>query len=91
MQKAIMRIIGFAIDAPCPMAGQWLKYFNHDTADGLGFGEFSADPTQAMKFDSAAELMAFWTKVSATKPVREDGKPNRPLTCVSVTIDYIEG
>ena len=41
---------------------------------------FTNDLEQAMVFDSAIAALEFTRQVYTADPVREDGKPNRPLT-----------
>lgn len=83
--------MGFANGAPCPIMGQYLKAFDFDAHDGRGFGEFTRDPAKAMKFASIGEATAFWKTPSKVRPLREDGRPNRPLAATTITFaDYYE-
>lgn len=86
----IMKVWGFANGAPCPVAGQYLKAFDFDAYDGRGFGDFTADRVEAMKFKDLPEAMAYWKTVSKVRPVRADGRPNRPLTATHVTFEWVE-
>jgi hypothetical protein len=55
-----------------------------------GFGGriwLTADRDKAHKFASAAEAMAAWGAVSKTRPVRPDGRPNKPLTALSIHVE----
>ena len=83
----LMRAVGFAGGHDCPHAGQFLEDFQHDTPDGLGFGKFTSDPTKAKQFASRADAMIFWNKQSRVKPYRADGRPNKPLTALSVSVE----
>jgi hypothetical protein len=83
----VIRVVGFANGAPCPIAGQWLQSFDHDGADGRGDGDFTDNPKRAMVFESKHAAFAFWNKASTVKPVREDGLPNKPLTATTCTIE----
>jgi hypothetical protein len=87
--SAVILAVGFANGAHCPHANQWLKTFDHDACDGQGYGTFTPDPEQAMQFDDAAAAMTFWKKQSRVRPLRQDGKPNRPLTALTVVIDTL--
>lgn len=82
----VIRAVGFANGVPCPHAGQFLKSFDFEAEDGIGYGEFTTAIEQAKKFESAADAMIFWRTVVRCKPWREDGKPNRPLTALTVEI-----
>lgn len=84
----LIRAIDFANGMPCPHAGQYLQGFNHHTKDGLGYGDFTADKARAMRFATHGEAIAFYRTVSKTKPVRQDGKPNRPMTCLTIALEH---
>lgn len=84
----VILAIGFAGGHDCPHAGQYLETFDHDTADGLGYGEFTADLTKAKRFDTFKDAFEFWRQQSKTRPRRwyGDRGPNRPLTALTVEI-----
>ena len=83
----LIRAVGFANGVHCPHAGQWLKTFNHDAQQGRGYGTFTSDPLKALHFATAAAAMQFWAKQSSVNPIRPDGKPNKPLTALSVEVE----
>lgn len=82
----IIKALGFANGVACPIAGQYLKSFDFEAHDGRGFGVFTANPAEAMTFESAGAAGDFWRTQSKTVPLRPDGKPNRPLTSTTVEI-----
>lgn len=83
----VIRALGFAADdVPCPFAGQYAVSFNPDAHDGIGYGEWTNDLAKAKRFAGHQEAFEFWRKPSRIRPRRPDGKPNRPMTCVSVEI-----
>ncbi len=82
----VMRILGFASGAPCPFAGEFLKSFNFEFADGVGRGVFTSNVEDAMEFETVSAAAEFWKTVPKCRPIREDGEPNRPLTCSTVEI-----
>jgi hypothetical protein len=84
-----IRAVGFANGSPCPHEDQWVESFDHDACGGQGYGTFTGQPSKAMLFDSYMDAMAFWNKRSALKPLRPDGKPNRPLTALTMTIEKL--
>jgi len=86
---SVLRAVAFANGLPCPHEGQWLKSFDHEAFNGRGHGVFTDDIDQAMHFPDAAEAMVFWAKQSQSKPWRPDGKPNKPLTALTVVIDTL--
>lgn len=85
--RKVIVALGFANGVPCPHAGQYLESFDFDAHDGIGEGAFTRDPRRAMLFDDAHAAFAFWRTVSTVRPIRGDGRPNRPLTALSVQVD----
>ena len=63
----------------------WLQSFDADAFGGLGDAVFTADPEEALAFDSMADAIAFYRQRSKVRPVRPDGKLNRPLTAFTVS------
>lgn len=96
MKKYVVRNEGF-VDGrlmhngkPTPK-GRFLKSYDPEANKGMGRDEWTPDPTEAMRFESAVDAHRLWTAVPKSHPVRKwDGKPNRPLTAYSVTIMAIE-
>lgn len=82
----MIQINGFANGQPCPHEGQYIKEFDHEAMQGVGYGEFTKNPHLAKKFADHVEAWAFWTRVPKVKPRREDGQPNKPLTAATVSI-----
>ena len=67
--------------------GRYLKSYDPEAHNGFGAEEWTADPAQAMVFDGVREALECWRAVPANHPVRlSDGKPNRPLTAVTITL-----
>ncbi len=93
----VMKIIGFANGRPCPIAGQFLKSFDFEYDNGVGHGEFTSNVEEAMEFETIRDASEFWMTVPKCRPIREDGEPNRPLTCSTVeiflksTVEVVEG
>ncbi len=86
----VIRAIGFASPgSQCPHAGQWLLAFDFDAHGGKGFGQFTRDKMQAKRFPDLLAAFNFWRTTSAVRPMRGDGNPNRPLTCLTVQADPI--
>lgn len=78
MTHWLMRVIGFANDRPCHVAGQYLKTY---TPDEKIKGTFTNDPGEAMQFASPGDLLETWKHSIGTRP---DGKPDRPLTAFTI-------
>jgi hypothetical protein len=72
--------------APVEHRGRYVVSYDPDANDGGGFVVSTADPRQAQQFEGYVEAFEFWRRASTVRPVREDGKPNRPLTAYTVTI-----
>jgi hypothetical protein len=69
--------------------GTYLERFDHEANGGLGFGAFTTDPAKALRFVDFAEAMQFWNKVPLSRPLRPDGKPNKPLSATSIAIEPV--
>jgi len=89
MSRCVIVAKGFGSGATCPHDNQYLESFNHDTHDGIGYGEFTSDKSMALIFDNPGEALEFWKRQSKTVPLRGDGKPNRPMTCLNIGIEHI--
>lgn len=86
----VIRAEGFANGANCPHAGEYLESFDFD-GDEQGYGEFTTDLAKAKKFDTQAAALEFWKTRSRTRPTRRDGRPNRPLTALSISVKRVNG
>lgn len=70
---------------------EWLATFDIEYAGGVGVFTSTPDPQQAYPFDSLADVVSAWKRVSSTMPVRPDGKPNRPLSALTISPQVIPG
>jgi len=84
--SVLIRAIDFANGQDCPHAGQFLESFDHDACNGHGYATFTDRVNHAKRFADHAEALAFWNKQSAVRPLRPDGRPNKPLTALTVEI-----
>jgi hypothetical protein len=66
---------------------RWLKSFDPDAYGGLGRVEWTHDVDQAIKFRDFIEAKDYFIQQSTVRPLRVDGKPNRPLTGCTVTFE----
>lgn len=82
----VIEAVGFASGVPCPHAGMYLRAFDHEAHGGQGEGVFTNDLDQAMRFADSEAAFSFWRRVSRIRPVRPDGKPNRPLTALTIVV-----
>ena len=76
--------------SPPEVDGQYLVSFDFDAMNGTGFGIFTDKPEHAMRFKTLRDAMEFWLTASTVKPLRPDGKPNRPLTASTISVFKIE-
>jgi hypothetical protein len=68
----------------------WLKDFDPDANEGLGFVEWTDDREEARVFDGVEDVHAYWSQQSTALPLRPDGKPNRPLTAFTIEVRPVE-
>jgi hypothetical protein len=64
----------------------YLKSFDPEAFGGRGQATWTSNLADAMQFQTFAEAFSFWKMQSRTKPLREDGEVNRPLTAFTVEI-----
>ncbi len=67
--------------------GCYLASFDPEAAEGNGAASWTHDPTQAMRFETAEGAAACYRTVPRNRPLRADGKPNRPLTIFNVLFE----
>ncbi len=72
-----------------PRTGQYIKFFDVARHNGKDPFPMTDDVTQAAQWDDASTALAFWKTQSIVRPFRPDGKPNRPLTALSVELHKI--
>lgn len=72
--------------------GTWLREFDPDAGPlpyPTGFADDTSDSALALRFESAADALAFAQTQSTRTPLRPDGQPNRPLTAFTVSIERL--
>lgn len=72
------------------VAGQYLVTYDPEANDGMGAMAWSADVSKARRFPAAVEAMKCWRQVPVSRPVRDDGHRNRPLTAHTIEIVPLE-
>jgi hypothetical protein len=70
--------------------GQYLLKFDPDAFGGRGLVDWTPDKARAIRFASMEEAAVCWRRQSARVPLRDDGRPNRPLTAYSITFEIVE-
>jgi hypothetical protein len=66
-------------------AGAWLASYDLNAHDGFGEAKATSDPAEALRFADAGAVFAAWKEQSTVRPLRDDGKPNRPLSAFTIT------
>lgn len=69
-----------------PLPFQYLRLPRHRT----GVCDLTDDLAEALRFPTKEAAFAAWRQQSTVMPLRPDGKPNRPLTAYSMTIEEVE-
>jgi hypothetical protein len=69
--------------------GNYLQWFDAEMHDGRGEAQFTPDLAKAKLFKDFDEAMEFWRTRSKTRPYRDDGAPNRPLTAFNITVEAV--
>jgi len=89
----VIRAVAYAgVPEPCAFEGQYLERYDPDEPDPAEpMATFTDDPSRAKKFADHGAALEEWRRVRTVDPVRPDGKPNRPLTALTVTIEPVEG
>lgn len=71
-------------------AGQWVEWYDPDAMNGVGVVKLTKKHTMAQRFASYRDAFSLWREQSSVRPLRRDGKPNRPLTAYSISIEPYE-
>lgn len=72
-----------------PVLGLYLEWSDPNARGGMGDDRWTDSVDRARKFETLDAAVSCWTAVSFVRPVRPDGKPNKPLTAYSVTIEVV--
>ena len=84
MSAVVICAVGFANGSPCPFVGRYVAAFDADAHDGRGLVDYTPHVSKAKRFAHHVEAWEFWRTQSKVRPLRPDGKPNRPLTATTV-------
>jgi len=79
----IMVIFGSGYDEYVPP--RYLVDFDVDAEQGLGTATFTLDRAKARGFADVSDVLATWKLQSTVRPLRGDGRPNRPLTTFTIS------
>lgn len=67
-------------------ADKYVRSYDPEAYDGMGDLVATTDKSLAMKFASSEEAVEMVMSSPKSRPFREDGKPNRPLTAFTLAI-----
>ena len=81
-----IQIIGYVDGTECDVAGQYVKSFDFDGAGGRGIGRYAHRATDAKRFTTKLDALAFVQTQSRVRPLKDDGQPNRPLCGCHVVV-----
>lgn len=70
--------------------GPYLEWSDPDAKDGFGDDRWTNDLARAKRFATFSDAAECWKAQSKVRPIRDDGKPNRPMTAYSVSIKQVE-
>lgn len=94
--SCVLRMLGIAAIGELDLDGppRYLVTFDvdyrpHVTSPVTGVAVFSDDLAKAMRFPDAAAALKAWQSCSTVVPTRLDGRPNKPLTAYSMTIEEV--
>ena len=89
MTGYVIKCVGFAIpDLFCGTEGMFLQHYDPDIGKvGRGTVRWTPDPSDALMFATQEAAFDTYLLTSKKTPVRPDGKPNRPLTAYTITIE----
>ena len=86
--KTAMWVADFNVDSP---PHELRSYFTAEGAvvNGVHGGriELTIHPDDARRFADSGDAMLAWNKQSRVRPYRPDGRPNKPLTALTVEVE----
>lgn len=85
----VIRCRGLALGGAAPV-GEYLESYDPDANNGRGSASWTPDPARALRFADAASAWELWRRPSRVRPLRTDGRPNRPLTAFTVEIAELD-
>lgn len=87
----VIRFIENAAGLPeATKPGAYLKRYNPEGRDGFGDIEWSEKAEEALRFLTFGEALAQLRIQPHARPWRPDGRPNRPLTAYTVSIEELK-
>jgi hypothetical protein len=85
--SCIAKIVGWANGLPCEAAGQYIKSVDVQLAPLTDqWLTTTRNINKARTWETPGDFMKTYHEVLKSDPVREDGKPNRPLTALTIVV-----
>lgn len=81
-----IQILGPAVGGASPYNDTFLVGCDFNGRDGWGTYDVSGDPGDARRFKTMADAVDYYRRTSDVRPIRPDGRPNRPLTALTVEV-----
>lgn len=82
---------GVIVNGGVPPVGLYLERYDPEAHDGLGDAWWTETRAAAMVFADVRAALECWRTVPRCRPVRADGRPNRPLTAYTVELARADG
>lgn len=79
-----------ALAADRVIKGDYLEWSNPNARHGRGDEKWTSDLKRAKRFPTFEAALECWKAQSTLVPFRPDGKPNRPMTAYSVTVEEVQ-
>jgi hypothetical protein len=83
--STVIRVYG--LSAPAIFDGEFVETYVPEAFDGRGDLKTTIHRHKAMKFDDKIAALKFAHQVPLNRPLRADGKPNRPLTAFTLQFE----
>jgi hypothetical protein len=87
LKGVIIRVVGVPEGWRTPHDGRWIVDYDPDTPYGMLALTTTASPAKARHFATFNEAWDYCQRPSATHPKRPDGRPNRPVSGLSLEFE----
>lgn len=89
--RVIIHVVGLAgfisgPEAPPDPTGQYVETYDPEAFGGLGDVTTTTDPAKAARFPDTVTALHTWQIAPQNRPMRLDGRPNRPLSAFSIEV-----
>jgi hypothetical protein len=86
-----IRCVALSDGSPAEEEGLWLAGYDVNARQGHGRADWTDDPGEALLYPSNVAALEAWKTRCVVKPIRSDGRANRPLTRWTVLVEKVEG